>query len=401
MGGRCRRRNSATTSTALASRITTSCRVVCMMAGRMSFAIWYTVQPLCSQWGYPLLVPGSQFLVYLQAMMLKEQAANSPRLTQRSLDLARQVLAIEAKAVEDLIGRIDDAFLRALEIILGCQGRIVVSGMGKSGHIARKIAATMASTGTPAFFMHPAEASHGDLGMITPHDVLIALSNSGESPELLTILPLLKRGGARLIAMTGNPASTMACQADVHLDAHVVQEACPLGLAPTASTTAALALGDALAVALLDARGFSADDFARSHPGGALGRRLLVHVRDIMHAGEALPKVDQTASLKVALLEMTKKGLGMTAVVDAAGKVVGLFTDGDLRRTLEHALDLHQAKIADVMTQNPKTIRADELAVAAVEKMETLRINGLLVVDEDNTLVGALNMHDLLKAGVV
>src|SRR5574340_1036241 len=398
MGGRCRRRNSATTSTALASRITTSCRVVCMMAGRMSFAIWYTVQPLCSQWGYPLLVPGSQFLVYLQAMMLKEQAANSPRLTQRSLDLARQVLAIEAKAVEDLIGRIDDAFLRALEIILGCQGRIVVSGMGKSGHIARKIAATMASTGTPAFFMHPAEASHGDLGMITPHDVLIALSNSGESPELLTILPLLKRGGARLIAMTGNPASTLACQADVHLDAHVVQEACPLGLAPTASTTAALALGDALAVALLDARGFSADDFARSHPGGALGRRLLVHVQDVMRVGDALPQVPQTALLRDALLEMSRKGMGMTSVVDEAGRVIGIFTDGDLRRTLDKTADVHTTLVRDVMTRAPRTIAPGRLAAEAVQLMENYKTYVLLVADETGHLVGALNMHDLMRA---
>lgn len=371
------------------------------MAGRMSFAIWYTVQPLCSQWGYPLLVPGSQFLVYLQAMMLKEQAANSPRLTQRSLDLARQVLAIEAKAVEDLIGRIDDAFLRALEIILGCQGRIVVSGMGKSGHIARKIAATMASTGTPAFFMHPAEASHGDLGMITPHDVLIALSNSGESPELLTILPLLKRGGARLIAMTGNPASTLACQADVHLDAHVVQEACPLGLAPTASTTAALALGDALAVALLDARGFSADDFARSHPGGALGRRLLVHVQDVMRVGDALPQVPQTALLRDALLEMSRKGMGMTSVVDEAGRVIGIFTDGDLRRTLDKTADVHTTLVRDVMTRAPRTIAPGRLAAEAVQLMENYKTYVLLVADETGHLVGALNMHDLMRAGVV
>jgi arabinose-5-phosphate isomerase len=317
------------------------------------------------------------------------------------LALARQVLDIEADALRTLSTRLDDGFARAVSLILACTGRVVVSGMGKSGHVGSKIAATLASTGTPAFFMHPGEASHGDLGMIAPNDVVLALSNSGESSEIVSIVPLIKRRGARLVAMTGNPNSTMAREADVHLNAGVDKEACPLNLAPTASTTAALALGDALAVALLDARGFSADDFARTHPGGSLGRRLLVHVRDVMHGGDALPKVGLDATLKAALFEMTQKGLGMTAVVDAAGKVAGLFTDGDLRRALEHPLDLQQAKIADLMTQNPKTIRADELAVAAVEKMDTLKINGLLVVDADNVLVGALNMHDLLKAGVV
>ncbi|MBU1222534.1 MAG: KpsF/GutQ family sugar-phosphate isomerase [Gammaproteobacteria bacterium] len=317
------------------------------------------------------------------------------------LALARQVLDIEADALRALSDRLDGGFVDAVHLILACKGRVVVSGMGKSGHIGGKIAATLASTGTPAFFMHPGEASHGDLGMIAHDDVVLALSNSGESNEIVSIVPLIKRRGAKLIAMTGNPNSTLAREADAHLNAAVDKEACPLKLAPTASTTAALALGDALAMALLDARGFSADDFARTHPGGTLGRRLLVHVSDVMHAGEALPRVDRDATLKAALFEMTKKGLGMTAVVDAAGRVVGLFTDGDLRRALEHALDLQQAKIADLMTSNPKTIRADELAVAAVEKMDTLKINGLLVVDADNTLVGALNMHDLLKAGVV
>jgi len=317
------------------------------------------------------------------------------------LVLARQVLAIEADALRAVSDRLDAGFADAVQLILACSGRVVVSGMGKSGHIGSKIAATLASTGTPAFFMHPGEASHGDLGMIAPNDVVLALSNSGESNEIVSIVPLIKRRGAKLIAMTGNPGSTMAREADVHLNAGVDKEACPLNLAPTASTTAALALGDALAVALLDARGFSADDFARTHPGGSLGRRLLIHVHDVMHAGDELPKIDSTASLKLALLEMTQKGLGMTAVVDAAGKVAGVFTDGDLRRALEHALDLQQAQVVDLMTKNPKTIRADELAVAAVEKMETLKINGLLVVDADNTLVGALNMHDLLKAGVV
>ncbi len=324
-----------------------------------------------------------------------------PTSHEHLLSLARQVLDIEADALRVVSSRLDAGFAAAVRLILDCSGRVVVSGMGKSGHIGGKIAATLASTGTPAFFMHPGEASHGDLGMITHNDVVLALSNSGESNEIVSIVPLIKRRGAKFIAMTGNPASTMAREADVHLNSGVDKEACPLNLAPTASTTAALALGDALAVALLDARGFSADDFARTHPGGSLGRRLLVHVRDVMHSGGALPKVDRDASLKAALFEMTQKGLGMTAVVDAAGRVVGLFTDGDLRRALERPLDLQQAKIADVMTHNPKTIRSDELAVAAVEKMETLKINGLLVVDEDNALVGALNMHDLLKAGVV
>ena len=324
-----------------------------------------------------------------------------PTSTEHLLALARQVLDIEADALRVLSTRLDAGFAEAVQLILACRGRVVVTGMGKSGHVGGKIAATLASTGTPAFFMHPGEASHGDLGMIAHDDVVLALSNSGESNEIVSIVPLIKRRGARLIAMTGNPASTMAREADVHLNAAVDKEACPLNLAPTASTTAALALGDALAVALLDARGFSADDFARTHPGGSLGRRLLIHVRDVMHAGDALPQVGHDATLKAALFEMTKKGLGMTAVVDPAGKVAGLFTDGDLRRALEHTLDLQQAKIADLMTRNPKTIRADELAVAAVEKMDSLKINGLLVVDADNTLVGALNMHDLLKAGVV
>ncbi len=327
--------------------------------------------------------------------------ATEPISDRNALDLARQVLAIEAKAVEALIARLDGEFIRALQLILHCRGRVVVSGMGKSGHIARKIASTMASTGTPAFFVHPGEASHGDLGMITDHDVLIALSNSGESPELLTIVPIVKRRGAKLISMTGNPASTMAREADVHLDASVAQEACPLGLAPTASTTAALALGDALAVALLDARGFGAEDFARSHPGGALGRRLLVHVGDLMHGGDTLPKVPETALLTEALLEMSRKGLGMTAVVDDADRLLGLFTDGDLRRALDHTLDIRAARVAEVMTRNPRTIGPDKLAAEAVQMMDQHQINGLLVVGAEGRLVGALNMHDLLRAGVV
>ncbi len=301
------------------------------------------------------------------------------------LALARQVLDIEADALHLLSNRLDASFADAVQLILACRGRVVVSGMGKSGHIGSKIAATLASTGTPAFFMHPGEASHGDLGMITADDVVLALSNSGESNEIVSIVPLIKRRGAKLVAITGNPGSTMAREADVHLNAAVDKEACPLNLTPT----------------LLDARGFSADDFARTHPGGSLGRRLLIHVRDVMHSGDELPKVGRDATLKAALFEITQKGLGMTAVVDDANRVVGLFTDGDLRRALEHVLDLQQAKIADLMTPNPKTIGADELAVAAVEKMDTLKINGLLVVDADHLLVGALNMHDLLKAGVV
>jgi arabinose-5-phosphate isomerase len=319
----------------------------------------------------------------------------------RSLALARQVLTIEADAVRHLADRLDDHFHQALTIILNCAGRVVVTGMGKSGHIARKIAATLASTGTPAFFVHPGEASHGDLGMITQDDVVIALSNSGESAEITAILPLIKRRGTKLIGMSGNPASTLARESDAHLNAAVDKEACPHNLAPTASTTAALALGDALAVALLDARGFTPEDFARTHPGGSLGRRLLVHVRDVMHSGDKLPIVGESASLKDALLEMTRKGLGMTAVVGNAGKLVGIFTDGDLRRTLEKSVDVHAANIADLMTRNPKNIGPDQLAVEAVERMQELKINGLLVVDAEQKLVGALNMHDLLKAGVV
>jgi len=327
--------------------------------------------------------------------------ATEPISERNALDLAREVLAIEAKAVEALIARLDEKFTGALELILHCRGRVVVSGMGKSGHIARKIASTMASTGTPAFFVHPGEASHGDLGMITAQDVLIALSNSGESPELLTIVPIIKRKGAKLIAMTGNPGSSLAREADVHLDASVAQEACPLGLAPTASTTAALALGDALAIALLDARGFGADDFARSHPGGALGRRLLVHVGDLMHSGEALPKVAESALLTEALLEMSRKGLGMTAVVGEADRLLGLFTDGDLRRALDKIPDIRAARVSDVMTRNPRTIAPEKLAAEAVQIMDQHKINGLLVVDAGGRLVGALNMHDLLRAGVV
>ena len=321
--------------------------------------------------------------------------------TVAALTLARRVLHIEAQALETLRDRLDDSFIHAMQLILACRGRVVVSGMGKSGHVGNKIAATLASTGTPAFFVHPGEASHGDLGMITHEDVCIALSNSGESAELTSIVPLIKRRGARLISMTGNPNSTLAREADVHLDASVAQEACPLNLAPTASTTAALALGDALAVALLEARGFGADDFARTHPGGSLGRKLLVHVHDIMHSGDALPRVSGDALLPAALLEMTRKGLGMTAITDADGRLLGIFTDGDLRRVLEKADDFHHTPIREVMSTQPRSIGADKLAVAAVEKMQRHNINGLLVVDDDNKLVGALNMLDLLRAGVV
>lgn len=317
------------------------------------------------------------------------------------LTLAREVLQIESDAILALGERIDASFVKAIDLLLECSGRVVVSGIGKSGHIARKIAATLASTGTPAFFVHAAEAIHGDLGMVTRHDVFIALSNSGETGELLTIVPILKRQGAKLIAMTGNSASSLAELADVHLDAGVRKEACPLNLAPTASTTAALALGDALAVVLLDARGFGEDDFARSHPGGTLGRRLLTHVRDLMRTGTALPVVQRTALVSEALLEITKKGLAMTAVLDADGTLAGVFTDGDLRRLLERTHDLSEVTIGDVMHVGPRTIRADQLAAEAAALMEQYRINQLLVVDETGALVGALHIHDLTNAKVI
>lgn len=320
---------------------------------------------------------------------------------QSCLALARDVLAIEAAAITRLASRLDDSFSAAVALILACEGRVVVSGMGKSGHIGNKIAATLASTGTPAFFMHPAEAAHGDLGMLTERDILLALSNSGESDELLALLPALKRKGVPIIALTGRPQSTLATEASIHLDAGVEKEACPLGLAPTASTTAALALGDALAVALLDARDFKPEDFALSHPGGSLGRKLLVHISDLMHGGEALPRVNSGSSLKDALLEMTRKGLGMTAVCAADGQLLGIFTDGDLRRTLDKSLDLAGLCIDDVMARQPRTIESHRLATEAANEMEHHKINGLLVTDRAGNLVGALNMHDLLKAGVV
>ncbi len=319
----------------------------------------------------------------------------------RALDLAREVLSIEAAAVLALAQRIDETFLRALNIILSCEGRVIVSGMGKSGHIARKIASTLSSTGTPAYFVHPAEASHGDLGMITAGDVFIALSYSGESEELLTIVPVIKRQGARLISLTGNPQSSLAQASDAHLNAAVAKEACPMGLAPTASTTAALALGDALAVALLDAKGFGEEDFARSHPGGNLGRRLLTHVRDIMHSGEGIPAVGYDALLSEAVLEMSRKRLGMTAIVDDAQRVLGIYTDGDLRRTLEKRLDFTTTPVNTVMSRNPRTIAPDALAAEVVQVMERQNITQMLVVDAGNRLVGALNVHDLLRAKVI
>lgn len=320
---------------------------------------------------------------------------------ERALELGRQTLSIEAAAVEALKDRIDGEFAVAVELILNSHGRLIVSGMGKSGHIARKIAATMASTGTPAYFVHPAEASHGDLGMITRDDVLLALSNSGESEELLRIVPLIKRQGARLIAITGVPGSTLAREADVHLDGGVAQEACPLNLAPTASTTAALALGDALAVALLDARGFGADDFARSHPGGSLGRRLLTHVSDVMRPLDKVPAVAPETDITDAIVAMSRGGLGLVAITDAAGKPLGIFTDGDLRRAFEKRIDLRQGAITSVMHAAPHTIAPERLAVEAVEMMERLRINALLVAEPNGGLVGALNMHDLFTAKVI
>lgn len=319
----------------------------------------------------------------------------------RMLALGRAVLETEAEAVAALAGRLDERFIRACGLLLACTGRIVVTGMGKSGHIGNKIAATLASTGSPAFFVHPGEASHGDLGMITAQDAVLALSNSGETAELLTILPLIKRLGVPLVTLTGNPGSTLARAADAALDVSVDKEACPLGLAPTSSTTATLAMGDALAVALLEARGFTPEDFARSHPSGSLGRRLLLRVDDLMHDGDAIPRVDIGAALTDALMEMTRKGLGMTAVVAANGAIEGIFTDGDLRRTLDRDLDLRTAGVAEVMSRDPRTIRSGALAAEALKLMDTNRINGLLVVDADGCLIGAVNMHDLLRAGVV
>ena len=314
---------------------------------------------------------------------------------------ASSVIRIEGDAVGALQSRIDDDFVAACRHMLGCRGRIVVIGMGKSGHIGGKIAATLASTGSPAFFVHPGEASHGDLGMITAQDVVLVLSNSGETQEIATIVPLIKRMGAPLISMTGNANSSLAREADVNLDVSVAKEACPLDLAPTASTTAALVMGDALAIALLEARGFTAEDFAMSHPGGSLGRRLLLHVYDVMHKGEQIPTVDVDATVRDALMEMTAKGLGVTAVVDSDNHAVGIFTDGDLRRCVDRGIDVRDAMVADVMTPGGKQITPERLAVEALNMMENNKINALLVIDDSGRLCGALNMHDLLRAGVM
>ena len=315
---------------------------------------------------------------------------------------AQRTLRIEAGAVAALVEHLDEHFDRACELLLDCRGRVIVTGMGKSGHVANKLAATLASTGTPSFFVHPAEASHGDLGMITADDVVLALSNSGETSEILALLPVLKRKATPLVSMTGRPESTLARVADVHLPVVITEEACPHNLAPTTSTTAALAMGDALAIALLEARGFTAEDFALSHPGGNLGRRLLLRVSDIMHQGERLPLVQADTPVGEALVEVTRKGLGMTTVVDKQGQLAGIFTDGDLRRLLDHGgTDLHHTPIHRVMTRAPVVIGAERLAAEALQIMESRRINALVVTNDDNAPVGALNMHDLLRAGVV
>ncbi len=315
--------------------------------------------------------------------------------------VGRRVIEIERDALGALVQRVNATFARACRLLLDCKGRVVVTGMGKSGHIGGKIAATLASTGTPAFFVHPGEASHGDLGMITRDDVVLALSYSGETNEILTILPLIKRMSVPLIAMTGKPASTLATTADVHIDISVGQEACPLNLAPTASTTATLAMGDALAVALLEARGFTPEDFAMSHPGGTLGRRLLLKIGDLMHTGERVPKVAADVMLTEALMEMTRKGLGLTAIVDGDNRVLGVFTDGDLRRVLDANVDVRRAKISEVMTRGGKVAHPDQLAAEAVALMEKSKITALLVTDDAGHLLGVIHMHDLLRAGVV
>lgn len=317
------------------------------------------------------------------------------------LDLARETLEIEARAVQRMSSRLSDDFASACHLCMATTGRVVVTGIGKSGHIASKIAATLASTGTPAFFMHPAEASHGDLGMITNQDLLLAISYSGESDEIITFLPLIKRLGVKLVAMTGNPDSTLANAADVHLDVGVTEEACPLNLAPTASTTATLAMGDALAVALLKYRGFTAEDFARSHPSGALGKRLLLRVSDVMRSGDEIPAVSTDVSLRDGLMEMTQKGLGMTAIVDKDYKIVGIFTDGDLRRALDDGADVYATKMRDIMHTGCKTTSADILAAEAVHILEENQITSLLVADDEQRLVGALNVHDLFRAGIM
>jgi len=317
------------------------------------------------------------------------------------MELARSVRGIEAQSVDALVDRLDDGCLRAVELLLACRGRVVISGVGKSGHVGRKIAATMASTGTPAMFVHAVEAAHGDLGMITPTDVVLALSNSGETGEIITILPIIKRLGVPLISMTGNPNSTLATKADVALDISVAKEACPLGLAPTASTTATLAMGDALAVALLKKRGFTAEDFARSHPSGSLGKRLLLRVGDVMRTGDDIPAVGPQVTLRDGLMEMTQKGLGMTAIIDDAGRILGIFTDGDLRRALDDGADVHTTSMAEIMHTNCKTTTEDVLAAEAVHVLEENKITALLVADDKERLIGALNIHDLFRAGIM
>ena len=321
--------------------------------------------------------------------------------TKDLVDIARRVLDIEARAIAELVERVGDAFAEACRLCLATEGRIVVTGMGKSGHIGGKIAATLASTGTPAFFMHPAEASHGDLGMITHNDLLLAVSYSGETDEVVTILPLVKRMGAKLVSLTGKPTSTLATAADVHLDVSVSEEACPLNLAPTASTTATLAMGDALAVALLECRGFTAEDFALSHPSGSLGKKLLLRVEDVMHTGDEVPAVLADVSLSDGLLEMSEKGLGMTAIVDAEQRILGVFTDGDLRRALDTGIDVHKTSMRSVMHPGCITVGPQDMAAEAVHVLEDRKITGLLVADDAGRLVGALNVHDLFRSGVM
>lgn len=326
----------------------------------------------------------------------------APAVANPMIESGRRVFTVEMRALQALSARIGPEFEAVCKELLACRGRVVCTGMGKSGHIATKIAATLASTGTPAFFMHPGEASHGDLGMVMDGDVVLALSNSGETEEILTIVPALRRQGNRLIVLSGRPESSLARLADVHLDVSVTEEACPLGLAPTSSTTAALVMGDALAVALLEARGFTAEDFARSHPAGALGRRLLLHISDVMHTGADVPMVGQSATTTEALLEMSRKRLGMTAIVDADHRLLGVFTDGDLRRALDVSdLDLRSTPVANLMARTPKTIRAEQLAVEAAHLMEEHKISALVVIDAENRVIGALNIHDLLRARVV
>jgi arabinose-5-phosphate isomerase len=334
-------------------------------------------------------------------MLLQAPAVTPTFDPQRALQLAARTFEIEANALRALAARQGDGFTRAVRAMLECRGRVVVMGMGKSGHVGRKIAATLASTGTPAFFVHPAEASHGDLGMLMGGDVVLAISNSGESDELAAIVPAIRRLGVTLVAMTGQADSTLAQVADMVIDSAVDQEACPLNLAPTASTTAQMALGDALAVALLDARGFREEDFARSHPGGSLGRKLLMHVRDLMRSGDAVPRVEPSASFNQLLREMTGKGLGFAAVVDEQGRAIGIFTDGDLRRLIERGGDLRTLRAADVMTAGPKLVRSDQLAVEAADVMERHRVTSVLVVDDAQRLIGALNSNDLMRAKVI